>query len=965
MGRSLHREIGWLLALACILCALLLGAAFVLPAASPDSSQQDVRFLRVMSSNPDVCLPVAGEYRDWIELVNLSDEAVELTGWRLTEGLDVRGGMVFPKTVLEAGASLVIYGGDPVEGAPSDALFCGFNLSANGASLHLIDASFQERDSLELPNMPAGDVYALNVETGEYAICSPYEDIGAGLDLNAELDAPYRADGIYISEVMASNNLTIADSHGNYSDWIELCNGSGAEVNLAGYSLTDDAMNRRKFVFPEVTLPAGGRLLVFATGEEEKGVELHAGFRLASGGERVLLIDPQGAVVSAVAYDDLESDQSLIRAENGELEKTYLPSPGHENTVQGARSSMDPGYAAPESNALGLYINEAMCVVSGRNDWVELVNESGADIDISGFGLSNNPYKPRKWQFPQGTVVPAGGYLLVQMIGADGAADGTGALCCNGFRLDGDSDEPLLLSDAQGNVLDRMLLASQRRDVSYGRLNGAYRYFTSATPGAANGGTSYGYCPRPVRFSQLGGVQSGPVELELSSDEGMTIYYTTDGSDPTSSSPVYTAPLTISENTVVKAIAWREDAIPSYAAANTYIFGAEHTVGVVAVSGKPSELTGSSGTLKTGKVGDGYSVFAEFYDLDGSQIIAQGCQLKLNGSSSRLENDQKAFRLVAKNIYSNNRFCAELFSRRDYEEYKSVVLRAGGQDHSYAFMRDVVLTSLAHDTSVMYQESETVVVYVNGKYWGVYHLRERICPESICQFEGWENPDAVDLLEGKDGIAVQGSSDNFREMMRFVKNEGVKSDENLAKLRTYMDVENYLEYVMLQIYSNNRDLNNVRMYRSTEEDGLWRWILFDEDLGFRSTGNSVRSWMTSDGEVGSVTPQSNVLFVALMKNDEMRDWFMTRFGELLATNMSSQSVLAKIELEYSLLEPEMEMECARWDMSQEKWKSRCADFAKEASTRTATIIAQLIDRFELSDEEAQRYFGTAMAQEGM
>ncbi len=416
MGRSLHREIGWLLALACILCALLLGAAFVLPAASPDSSQQDVRFLRVMSSNPDVCLPVAGEYRDWIELVNLSEVAVELTGWRLTEGLDVRGGMVFPKTVLEAGASLVIYGGDPVEGATSDALFCGFNLSANGASLHLIDASFQERDSLELPNMPAGDVYELDVASGEYAICSPYEDIGAGLNLSAELDAPYRADGIYISEVMASNNLTITDSHGNYSDWIEICNGSGAEVNLAGYSLTDDAMNRRKFVFPEVTLPAGGRLLVFATGEEEKGVELHAGFRLASGGECVLLIDPQGAVVSAVAYDDLESDQSLIRAENGELEKTYLPSPGHENTVQGARSSMDPGYAAPESNALGLYINEAMCVVSGRNDWVELVNETPEALLLS---IHQNQFSDGKYSGAQVFYAPtAGSQALAERVQA-------------------------------------------------------------------------------------------------------------------------------------------------------------------------------------------------------------------------------------------------------------------------------------------------------------------------------------------------------------------------------------------------------------------------------------------------------------------------------------------------------------------------------------------------------------------
>ena len=937
----------------------------MLPGEGTEASQEAVRILRVMSSNPDVCLPVAGEYRDWIELTNLSDAAVELTGWRLTAGLDVRGGMVFPETRLEAGDSLVIYGGDPVEGAPQDALFCGFNLSANGASLHLIDENFRQRDSLDVPSMPAGDVYALNVETGKYAICSPYEDIGAGLNLNAELEAPYRADGLYISEVMASNNLTIVDSHGNYSDWIEICNGSGAELNLALYSLTDDPSSRRRFVFPEVTLPAGGRLLVFATGEEEKVVELHAGFRLGSSGERVLLFDPQGRIVSAVAYDDLESDQSLIRAENGELEKTYLPSPGHENTAQGARASMDPGYTTPESNALGLYINEVMCAVDGQNDWVELVNESGTELDLSGFGLSNNPYKPRKWQFPQGTVIPAGGYLLVQMIGADGAADGTGALCCNGFRLDVEADEPLLLSDAQGNVLDRVLLASQRRNVSYGRIGGAYRYFTEATPGAANGGTTYGYCPRPVRFSHIGGVQSEPVQLELSSDAGMTIYYTTDGSDPTIDSLIYTAPLTISENTVVKAIAWREDAMPSLAAANTYIFGVEHTVGVVAVSGKPSELTGSSGTLKTGKVGDGYSVFAEFYDLDGNQIIAQGCELKLNGSSSRLENDQKAFRIEAKNVYGNNRFCAELFSRRDYTEYKSVVLRAGGQDNSYAFMRDVVLTSLARNTSVMYQESETVVVYVNGKYWGVYHLRERICPESICQFEGWENPDAVDLLEGKDGVAVQGSSDNFREMMRFVRANGVTSDENLAILRTYMDVENYLEYVMLQIYSNNRDLNNVRMYRSTEEDGLWRWILFDEDLGFRSTGNSVRSWVSSDGEVGSITPQSNVLFVALMKNDQMRDWFLTRFGELLATDLSSASVLAKIEMEYGLMEPEMAMECARWNMSQEKWTSRCADFATEASTRTATIITQVIERFELSDEEARHYFGTAMAQEGL
>lgn len=965
--RAWHGELWRLLAGVGILCALLWGASFVVRE-NPEAEVQNVRILRVMTSNSNTCLPVGGAYRDWVELVNLSDSTVDLDGWRLTSGLDIRGGCLFSKLSLEPGESVVVYGGDPVQGAPEDALFLGTNLSAEGASLNLCDARLHTQDSVEVPSLAAGSVYALDVASGEYAARSPYDNLGAGLDLAAELAPKYDAGGLVISELMASNGMTIMDGRGAYSDWIEIYNGTGADVNLAGYSLSDDVLNRRRFVFPDVTLPAGGYLLVFASGEENLGAELHAGFKLSASGERVVLFDPQGRAISHMEYSALEADQSLVRHANGSLEKSYMPSPGHANTLEGARSAMDPAYITPELNGLGLYINEVMCAADGASDWVELANESGQALDISGFGLSNNPYKPRKWQFPEGTVVPAGGFLGVRLVGSEEESDSEEGALCADFALDVDGDEILLLSDPQGEVLDRMLLSNQRRNVSYGRLAGSdtYRYFTEATPGAANGGTSYGTCPRPVNFSRTGGIQSEPFQLELSSDQGMTIYYTTDGSEPTASSSIYTGPLTISGNTVVKAIAWREDAIPSYAAANTYLFNVSHTVGVIAVSGDPDDLTGSDGTLSAGKVGDGYSVFAEIYDAGGEQLIAQGCQLKLNGSSSRLMYNQRAFRLVAKNEYGNNRFEAALFSGRDYEEYKAVVVRAAGQDNEYAYMRDAVLTSLARNTSVMYQEDEVVAVYVNAEYWGVYHLRERVCPESICQFEGWENPDAIDLLETKTGIAVQGSSDNFREMMRFVRDSGVSSSENLAKLRGYMDVENYLEYVMLQIYSNNQDLNNVRMYRSTEEDGLWRWILFDLDLGFRSTRNSTRWWLsTTSGEVGSITPQSNVLFVALMRNDETRDWFLTRFGELLATDLSSENVIARIRQEYDLLAPEMPMECERWGWSTEQWDSRCAELASYAESRTRTVLEQVIDKFELSEEEARHYFGAAMDREGM
>lgn len=927
-----------------------------------------MRILRVMTSNPAACLPVAGEYLDWVEIVNLSSDAVDLNGWRLTSGLDIREGCVFPETMLQPGQSVIVYAGARPSGAPADALFASFTLSADGASLSLCDSRNAVQDSVEVPVLPAGTVYALDTQTGAYAKYSPYDDLGVGLDLSSELYP--QSDGLVISELMATNASSIQTASGEYSDWIEIYNGTDAPIDLAGYSLSDDATNRRRYVFPHVTLAAGEYRLVFASGAEQSGDELHAAFKLSAEGEHVVLYDPLGTPISYMEYDQLEADESMIRRENGSVERTFLVSPGQPNTEDGARASIDPAWLSPTQNAQGLYINEVVCSADASSDWVEIINESAQTVDISGYGLSDSPSRPRKWTVPDGTSIPAGGCIVVSLIGSDGDASTAISSYTAPFALDVDGNESLALSDAQGNIIDQMLVTSQRRGVSYGRASGesSYVYFANPTPGAANGGTFYRRCAQEVAFSQDGGVQDGPVTLTLSAEAGMTIYYTTDGSEPTAASSVYTAPLVISSNTVVKAVAWSSDAIPSYSVANTYLFGVSHTVPIVAVSGNAEELTGPNGTLMTGKIGSGYTVHAEFYDASGAKLVSQSCMLKVNGRSSRTMYDQRAFRLVAKNEYGDNRFRAALFTERDYEEYKSVVVRAAGQDNRLAYMRDVVFTSRAKNTSVMYQESEVVVAYVNGQFWGVYHLRERISPESICQFEGWDNPDAIDLLEGKNGAVVQGSNASFKKMMAAVKKYGLETDENVAALRTMMDVENYLEYVMLQMYCNNHDLNNIRMYRNTEEDGLWRWIIFDTDLGFRNNRDSVKEWLhgtSGVSGVGSITQQDNTLFVELMKNATVRDWFLTRFGELLATDLSSEAVLGKIQEVYTDLAPEMSLHCERWDWSVSSWKKNGEGFISYTRKQTARIITSLIEQFNLTDAQTQQYLGAAMVKEGM
>ena len=108
-----------------------------------------------------------------------------------------------------------------------------------------------------------------------------------------------------------------------------------------------------------------------------------------------------------------------------------------------------------------------------------------------------------------------------------------------------------------------------------------------------------------------------------------------------------------------------------------------------------------------------------------------------------------------------------------------------------------------------------------------------------------------------------------------------------------------------------------------------------------------------------------MLFLALMQNASVRDWFLTRFGELLATDLSSSAVLEEIQSVYMALKPEMPYQCARWDWSMSSWQKNGTDLVEYAQKQTARIITSLIEQFNLSDAQAQQYFGAAMAQEGM
>ena len=216
---------------------------------------------------------------------------------------------------------------------------------------------------------------------------------------------------------MTNNATFFADEDGQYPDYIEIHNRTNVPVNLEGWCLSDKSEKLMRWAFPDITLPADGYLAVHCSGED-RGADashLHASFKLSKKGDDVFLTNPSGVTVSHVRAPLMEADQCYSLLETG-WSKQFSPSPGYANTPAGADAAAEQ---IAINNTRGVRITEVLASSSKSDDWIELYNSTGAAVDLSGCGLSDNAGRPRKWQFPSGTVIQPGQYLGVFANGLD------------------------------------------------------------------------------------------------------------------------------------------------------------------------------------------------------------------------------------------------------------------------------------------------------------------------------------------------------------------------------------------------------------------------------------------------------------------------------------------------------------------------------------------------------------------
>ncbi|MFK7978461.1 MAG: CotH kinase family protein [Saprospiraceae bacterium] len=590
-----------------------------------------------------------------------------------------------------------------------------------------------------------------------------------------------------------------------------------------------------------------------------------------------------------------------------------------------------------------IFINEFMAsnetTIADENgeadDWVEIYNAGILPFNIGGKFVTDDLSEPNQWQIPTTnptlTTIPAGGYLILWF---DGDED-QGVLHVSP-KLGG-GGEQIGIYDTDGPPLDTLTYGEQSQDISAGRFpNGSFIFvkFAAPTPGTANSEPA----PEEVvipRASQAGGLYNTPISLTIETvTENAVIYYTTDGSDPDENSSLYNEPIIINTSQVIRAKGFKIGATASEIITNTYLVNTNHTFPVVALSGNPEKFFGEAeGLFPNFEEDIEVPLNVEFYETDGTQGFNQVVEVELQGTGSA-SLPQKSLAMKAKGSLGSATIDYAVFPNEDLDEYRSLTLRNSGQDWEYTLFRDALESDLVANLSDLEVEIEApnlddqayrpAIAYLNGAYWGIYNLRERSDKRYIRNRYGLKD-DEIDLLENLEE-AKEGDFEAWNNLDSLLRAKTFIDDAGLNELANLADLDNYMDYIIHNVFLDNTDWpgNNYLRWRERSSDGKWRWMTKDLDYGFGFLELDTENFNTGNPNVNSLDRILNptfffpnpdwatILFNRLMENPVWKTRFINRMADQLNVLFPKNRLLDKINTFQARYQPEIGQHNQKW-----------------------------------------------------
>ena len=763
---------------------------------------------------------------------------------------------------------------------------------------------------------------------------------------------------LYITEIMASNKSTIMDSDLNYSDYIEIYNESDKEVNLKNYYLSDDKLSSKKWTFPEIIIKPKEYLVIYASGKDKCDLntrECHTNFKLSNKGETVSLLNSDGFVISKVEFKELDKDTSYSLIDDKFV--LTIGTPYKENEIGEVETK----------KIKDIIINE---VTINSPEAIELYNKSNKDINLSGYSIEDK--SGLKYEFSE-EIIKANSYLV--LYGSDKKEIKNDKIYL-GFKIN--NSRELLYLYKKGKLVDTFDVGKLKEGLSKGRNDKQeIVVYKDVTIGKKNSDNYYNGFSLSPNFSINGGYVEKGTKIKLISPDNSNIYYTTDGSTPTSKSKKYENEITINNTTVIRAIAIKDNFIESDIESRTFIIGRQHDLPVISISTENNNIYGTSGIFTRGPNAASYYPYKganfwkdvevpisfEYYE-DGKIGLSFNAGMKVFGGWSRGE-AQKSVAIYLRKKYGLQEITYPFFED-NVNTFTKFILRSGGQDFGNLKLKDAFLQqTVVGEMDIDIQDYRPVVVYMNGKYNGIYNIREKTDTTYVERHLGITE-DEFDFIE-KNSDVKAGSITEYKKLLDYVSKTDMTKDGVYEYLDSRIDLQELANYWMIETYYGQFDPINIKFYKP--KNGKWRWILFDLDQTFLSYSYQSVKWKLPFEPYahGNGYYLNTTLMNRLIKNPKFRELYIKTWAKHLKTTFDPDRTIKILDKMVNEIKSEMPYHIKRWYNesvgvssytldNMDEWYSNISYFKKQLKERHKIVLNNIKGGLGLTNEEYQKYF---------
>ena len=608
-------------------------------------------------------------------------------------------------------------------------------------------------------------------------------------------------------------------------------------------------------------------------------------------------------------------------------------------------------------------------------DWIELHNlDPDRFFDLAGFHLSNDAQDPTQWQITSG-VIPPGGHLIVFASRRDISS---GMVQHANFNLTQLRPDQVVLADPDGNILESHEMVVTQVHHSVGRIaDGADEWgiFASPSPGNVNAEVFAAYASRP-EFSVAAGTYQGSVTLEMSSSgANEQIRYTTDGSTPTPSSALYTGPITLEQTTAVRARTFSTDSsiLPSFIETRTYLINEDITLPVFSFSGDQDLLDLFGGNQFLRPLGH-----FEYFESDGQFIDGNFGDFNKHGNDS-WNYPQRGVDFISRDDYGyQRRLEHKFFETSDRTRFRRLMVKAAANDNfpfqqGGAHIRDSYIQHLSQIAGLDMDErsSTNVLVFVNGQYWGVYDLRERVDDNNFTDFyygQDYLYRDSdlyLQYLKTWAGTSAhfgnQPAINDWAALRQFVQNNDMGDPVHFEYVQSQLNIDSLIDYFVINSWVVSRDwLNfNTGWWRGLNPAGSareWRYTLWDMEAAFGHFNNytglpnataTAPPCQAENLNVGN--GHTAILRKLIQQNPEVRQRYIGRYIDLLNTHFSTENSIALLDSMIDVIAPEMPRHIERWGGNINTWLNNVQNIRTFITNRNEFLMSTgLQDCYQLT-----------------